>query len=418
MQKITSILLSTILLLIVACDQEDLKESTTGKLSVSLGIDIKANPIGGRDEEVVALEDFVVVIQNEDGTTFTEYTRAGDVPAEIELPTGVYRVIAYSDNEALAAFDNPHYYGQSELFSIDKEELKQVTVICTLANMKVTVIYSDNVINTFDTYSTTVQSDAGGLIGFNETETREAYFSVSPLSIEATLNYNQADGSVLTKTFIASVTDPQPKTHYDIQVDAVVQDGQIVINLVLDESLDVINIELRESISTGNISFGELLITEVMQNPAMLSDAEGEYFEIYNTTNATLNLNGVVVSDNGTDRFVIQEDLLVPGNSFYVFSKSENATNITNEYIYSDEPFTLANSDDEIVITNADMSLIVSLAYDGGATFPNPSGRSMILNQDSFNAVDAQNGGNWCESTSTYSTGELGTPGTANDSCL
>ncbi len=246
MKKLLALVLFSFVLFSCGDDDES-DENGIGTLSVSLGIDIKSNPIGGRNEEIIPLEDFVVVIQNEDGSTFQQFDRAGDLPPEIELPTGIYRVVAYSDNEAVAEFENPYYYGQSELFSIDKEELKVITVTCTLANMMVTVTYSENVINTFDSYSTTVQSDAGGQVVFNETETREAHFQVSPLSIEATLTYNKTDGSVLTKTFTASITDPQPKTHYDIQVDAVVQDGQIVINLILDETVEVIEILLSES---------------------------------------------------------------------------------------------------------------------------------------------------------------------------
>lgn len=416
MQKLKLMILSAIVLFTAACDQDEL-ENSTGKLNISIGIDIKASPIGGREEEVIALENFVVVIQYEDGSTFIEYDRAADLPSEIELPTGTYRVVSYSNNQAVAEFENPSYYGQSDLFTIDKEELKVITVTCTLDNMKVTVTYSDDVINSFDTYSTTVQSDAGGVLVYNEMETKEGYFEVSPLTIESTLTYNKTDGSVVTKTFTASIVDPQPKTHYDIQVDAVVQNGEIVINLVLDESLDVISIDLGEPINTGNIGIGELLITEIMQNPSVMTDAEGEYFEIYNTTSSTLNLNGVVIYDNGTDSFVIQEDLLVPGDSYYVFSKTDNATNVSNEYLYLDATFTLSNSGDEIIIANADGTEIVSVVYDGGAIFPDPSGSSMILNSDFFDVIEAQDGQNWCESTSAYSTGDLGTPGFSNDPC-
>ncbi|MEQ8924194.1 MAG: DUF4493 domain-containing protein [Fulvivirga sp.] len=387
-----------------------------GTLSLNLGLDIKANPIGGRTDEVVAIEDFLVIIFREDGTVFQQFDRAADIPSEVELPTGVYRVTASSNNESFAEFDNPFYYGESELFSIDKEELKVVTVTCTLDNMKVTVNYSENVINTFDTYSTTVQSDAGGVLIYNESETREGYFSVSPLQIEATLTYTKTDGSVLTKTFTGAVTDPQPKTRYEINVDAIVQDGQIVINIELDETVDLIGVELGETVNAGNLSNGDLLITEVFQNP-LFSDIGLEYFEVFNNTSNAVNLIGKIVQDLGADSFTIDQDLIIQPYSYFVFQSGNLNTlvDISNDYIYTG--MVLGNADDEIIIFNSDMTEIVRLEYDGGPIFPDPTGASMILDP-SCQSIDCMiDGSNWCVSITEMDFEEKGTPGSVNESC-
>ncbi|QSE97874.1 DUF4493 domain-containing protein [Fulvivirga lutea] len=406
------------ILFLYGCSEDETNSSEgIGKLSLNVGLDIKANPIGGRTDEVVALEDFLVIIFREDGTVFQQFDRAGDIPSEVELPTGVYRVTASSNNESLAEFDNPFYYGESELFSIDKEELKVITVTCTLDNMKVTVNYSDNVVNSFDTYVTTVQSDAGGLLIYNESETREGFFSVSPLAIEATLTYSKTDGSVLTKTFSGAVTDPQPKTHYEINVDAIVQDGQIVINIVLDESTDLVPIELGDDIYSGNLSNGDLLITEVFQDP-MFTDSGYEYFEVYNNTSTTLNLIGKVVTDLGSDIFVIEEDLIIEPYSYYVLQSGNLhlLIDITNDYVYSG--MELDNESDEIIIFNSDMSEIVRLEYDGGPLFPDPTGASMILDASCLTLECMQDGSNWCVSISLMEFDERGSPGSVNESCF
>ena len=56
------------------------------------------------------------------------------------------------------------------------------------------------------------------------------------------------------------------------------------------------------------------------------------------------------------------------------------------------------------------------IEWDGGAIFPDPTGASMTLSPG-FDANDNDNGFNWCEGTSSYGDGDLGTPGAENDAC-
>ena len=44
---------------------------------------------------------------------------------------------------------------------------------------------------------------------------------------------------------------------------------------------------------------GDLVITEVMQNPAAVSDSVGEWFELYNASTAPIDLRGMAVADLG-----------------------------------------------------------------------------------------------------------------------
>jgi hypothetical protein len=58
-----------------------------------------------------------------------------------------------------------------------------------------------------------------------------------------------------------------------------------------------------------------------------------------------------------------------------------------------------------------------TVAWDGGITFPNPTGASMALDRTSTDAVLNDDGTRWCEGTDPYGLGDLGTPGTLNRSC-
>jgi len=58
----------------------------------------------------------------------------------------------------------------------------------------------------------------------------------------------------------------------------------------------------------------DLVITEIMQNPSAVSDGDGEYFEVYNSGGAAVNMNGYTIVDNDFDDFVVAGDLFVPAD--------------------------------------------------------------------------------------------------------
>ena len=162
----------------------------------------------------------------------------------------------------------------------------------------------------------------------------------------------------------------------------------------------------------------DLIITEVMQNPDNVNDVDGEWFEIYNSTSDSINLNGLSVSDNGSDSFTVNRTLVIEAADYLVFGK--NADSRTNggvdiDYSYGSQ-MTLSNSDDEIILEN-DLGLVDMIAWDNGQTFPDPTGTSMNLDPIYYTESDNDNGSNWCESTNVLSAGDYGTPGSENESC-
>jgi len=62
-------------------------------------------------------------------------------------------------------------------------------------------------------------------------------------------------------------------------------------------------------------------------------------------------------------------------------------------------------------------TMIDQVTYDDGLTFPDPNGASMNLDIGHYNYLDNDNGANWCLGVTSYN-GDLGTPGSANVSCL
>ncbi len=166
---------------------------------------------------------------------------------------------------------------------------------------------------------------------------------------------------------------------------------------------------------------GELVITEIMANPAAVDDVVGEWFEVHNTTNRTLDLNGLVVSDDGRDEFVVAtpdgEPLELGPRGWLVFGASaDGAANggVPVDVVFSNY-FTLANAGDEVSLSAAGQP-IDRVVY-GGAGFAVPRGASLQLDADLGFGVDNELGGAWCPTTAVYGAGDRGTPGGPNEGC-
>lgn len=156
-----------------------------------------------------------------------------------------------------------------------------------------------------------------------------------------------------------------------------------------------------------------LVINEIMQNPSAVYDENGEWFEIYNAGTDTVDLNGFTIKDNGTDSHQITSSVLLPPFSFSVLGRNVDSTTnggLSVDYEYSG--FTLANGDDEILLIDSYGITVDSVAYDGGAEWPDPTGATMALLDLNF---DNNIGENWVEYDSlTYGDGDYGTPGEEN----
>ena len=67
---------------------------------------------------------------------------------------------------------------------------------------------------------------------------------------------------------------------------------------------------------------GDLVITEINENPVDCPDADGEFIEIYNAKNGSINLNGLQLSINATTA-VLDFDLVIPQGAYRLFSRTQ-----------------------------------------------------------------------------------------------
>lgn len=181
--------------------------------------------------------------------------------------------------------------------------------------------------------------------------------------------------------------------------------------------------------SVAAVTIGDLLITEVMSNPQAVDDDQGEWFELYNASSATINLNGMRVTSASNTGFTIGADLFVAPGAYAVIANNASLGNtqygVTADVVYPFSAFSLSAQQDSITIySDATESVVVStLQYSstGGQGWPTQSsngGASIQLDPTLLKATYVNTGSAWCLSSQSLATGtDRGTPRAANSDC-
>lgn len=155
-------------------------------------------------------------------------------------------------------------------------------------------------------------------------------------------------------------------------------------------------------------SVSDLLISEIMANPAAVSDTNGEWFELFNPTADTINLDGLTLSDDGANSVLLSgSNLSINSGDYFVLARNNDSLingGFVADYSYG-SGFTLSNSSDEIVFSDSNGELL-RLNFSGAFV---SSGASMELLSDTMLLS------NYALSTTAYGAGDLGTPGIAGN---
>jgi len=132
------------------------------------------------------------------------------------------------------------------------------------------------------------------------------------------------------------------------------------------------------SVSAATVQAGDLILSEFMANPTGLSDAQGEWLELFNTTLSDLDLRGLSLSDDGSNSHTIASPtpVIIPGGGYALLGRSgdiDGGGRIAVDYIYSG--FILNNSVDQIVLSQGTQE-VLRLNYTASMVTP---GRSTEL---------------------------------------
>jgi hypothetical protein len=163
---------------------------------------------------------------------------------------------------------------------------------------------------------------------------------------------------------------------------------------------------------------GDLVVTEIMDDPDPTDDDAGEWFELRNVSDARIALGGLTLRDAEDEQLRFDTDLIVEPDGIVVLAASDDTSDnggIVPDLMFDTSVFHLGNTSDEIVVLYG-TETIDEVAYDD--RFPHEKGRSRALDPLGTSATRNDEPGYWCEGAHDYGTdGNRGTPGLPNDPC-
>ena len=160
-----------------------------------------------------------------------------------------------------------------------------------------------------------------------------------------------------------------------------------------------------------------IVITEVMANPASVSDSYGEWFEILNTTDSTIDVHGWSIKDlDGDEHQLLTDETTIPilaGEYFVLAKNGDQSQNggVNVDYVYNG--YSLSNSDDEVILLDAAGAIVDEVHYSN--SWPFSSGVAMEMHNplEDNSLIE-----NWYASAISYGNGDTGSPGIPFDGTL
>ena len=167
---------------------------------------------------------------------------------------------------------------------------------------------------------------------------------------------------------------------------------------------------------------GEIIVTEIMKDPLQASDSQGEWFEVFNTTNGAIDIEGWILADQGSDMTLLDNagfGIVVPPRGYLVLGREIDPNfngGVPVDAVWSS--FVLANGADEVLLARPNGAQVDLVAYGLVSTgWVDPVGASLQLqtNRLSVNWNDLAE--HWCEAPSPWGAGDKGSPGVLNPLC-
>lgn len=226
-----SALFCSLLFLFASCHIED-EGADTGGMTLQLTPDFSITSVtkaGGETKSAgPSVNDFrVEIYQNEGQALYRQWASFADMGSTVYLPQNTYLLKAVYGELHKGAFEKPYYEGSSA-FAITRNRNTNVSVVCRVANVKVTVDYKEGFKNYFKDYSIKMASSGDSLL-FAKDETRAAFFE--PGRIGMRLLLTKQDGSEMS--FVPpAIQDTEGGKHYQLSID-VTDGGAGGVNLAI-----------------------------------------------------------------------------------------------------------------------------------------------------------------------------------------
>lgn len=240
-------------LLLTGCNTDVFINDGTGQMKLDLSCSEEYNSVGtkaGSYEDII--NKFNVKIERPvDGwlKTFDQFgTINGTV---IALGSGTYKITASSPEKEDAAYDQPIFLG-SEEFTIKTGQVTNVSLVCKVSNVKVSINLSENFVSELSDYSIIISNGTGFLTWEKNadkndftpavvegktvyTSIKSGYFSVAPLTIQVN-GHRSIDNSSTSRVYYVQTV--AAADHHILNLDANVTGSLGNINITVVDTVN------------------------------------------------------------------------------------------------------------------------------------------------------------------------------------
>lgn len=147
---------------------------------------------------------FPVTIVDNSGKVVKEYSAQSEVPTLVPMEVGKYTVSAHQSGELLQKMDHPYYKGSKDI-EILKGVTSDVQVLCKMANSCITINYSDDFFEAFDSWTVTVNDGSETALSFSSQDgvkSQSVYWLFKDNASLLTVNFSGTtkDGNKISAT--------------------------------------------------------------------------------------------------------------------------------------------------------------------------------------------------------------------------
>ena len=247
----------------------------TGTLALGVVTNDATNTVVTKaDAGDATINAFPVTIFDATGEVYESYAHYSEMPDELRMPVGEYRVEAYSDGEFKTEMTEPWFKGE-ESFSIVKDGTNRVEIECEMQNLPITIEPDGNFLNEFQSGWTIMLDDGkGSILTFTNKDTApyKKYWKIAEgvTSISVNVEATSSTGDKVTQHY--TCTKKNAAEEHPGDTDNFVGGDALIIKL----SPEVAEVTLEMTIGiTVDLSFVEQP-DETVEIPVEIEDGTGE----------------------------------------------------------------------------------------------------------------------------------------------
>ena len=244
--KVFSMPLLLLVLLTASCSrgEEALFEPGMGGVRIDLATELPETRADVA-EGSLNTDKFKVELINSSGVIFKRWETFAEYKAQenegIHMNAGHYKVRATYGDSTASGWDAWFFMGEQE-FDVKPQEMEELSVVCKMANVKVAVVYGENLRADYQDYTATVSNSRGSLV-FGKDCAEAGYLPVGTLSVNMELTdvsgkklyYRSADVSAAAGDFITLNLDtkaaPQGGMGLSLDVDYGTNDKTVEVGI-------------------------------------------------------------------------------------------------------------------------------------------------------------------------------------------